>query len=99
MPFTREQQAQIKSHFFTQIFAETNNGPIEKALQQNGFEHIHDIMTMNREEIRVLQYSTTTAGDTVTTDLNGGQHGKITSLQDFCPHCRRIPGTYPRHVQ
>jgi hypothetical protein len=93
MPFTREQQAQIKSHLFDQLFVETADGPIEKALKQNGFEYIHDIMTMNRDKIRVLKYSTTTDGDTVTTDLNGSQRGKITSLQDFVISRARTKGS------
>jgi hypothetical protein len=54
-----------------------------QVLKQDGYITIQDISTMSRDTIMTLHYSTTTDASTVATELNGGQSGKLTSLQDF----------------
>jgi hypothetical protein len=54
--FTRDQGTQIKKHIFQTVLSQVADSPIEKALAKNGLDNIHSICTMQRADIRVLNY-------------------------------------------
>jgi hypothetical protein len=81
--FTRDHGTQIKNHIFQTVLSQDNDSPIERALRKSGLDNIHSICTMQRADVRVLNYDTVAESNTTTTDLNPGQRGLLTSLQDF----------------
>jgi hypothetical protein len=93
MAYTRNQQTAVMEHFIQTLVAEPPDGPIMKGLTYNGFDNIQSFLTMSRDEIRICRYETITAGVAITTTLNGGQRGQITSLQDFLVSSAREKGS------
>jgi hypothetical protein len=80
---TPDQGNQIKAHIFQTVLGQNNDIPIEKALQKSGLDNIHSMCTMQRDDIHILNYNTMVGTDPTTADLNPGQRGLLTSLQDF----------------
>jgi hypothetical protein len=91
--FTRDQANRIKCHIFQTVLGQEADGPIERSLHKNMLDNIQAISTMTRDVICSLNYDTVVGTDTSTKDLNPGQRGILTSLQDFLTSVAKKKGS------
>jgi hypothetical protein len=91
--FTRDQGNRIKAHIFQTVLGQDADGPIERSLHKNGLDNIQAISTMGRDTIRILNFDAVDGTTTTTTDLNPGQRGLLTSLQDFLTSVAKQKGS------
>jgi hypothetical protein len=91
--FTRDQGSRIKTHILQTVLNQEADSPVQRALEKNMLDNIQGMCTMQRETIRALNYDTIADTTTTTTDLNPGQQGLLTSLQDFLTFVAREKGS------
>jgi hypothetical protein len=91
--FTRAQKGELKKHIFEVILLQVADSPVQKALEKNMLDEVQGICTMTRDMVRALNYDTIVGTNTTTTDLNPGQQGLLTSLQDFLNSVSKDKGT------